>query len=134
MDADLVLKVGVVAAVLAALWVLADLDRYRRRALALGRALHVVPPPPAPPSGPPIERIAADARRIRAQLRHSPPGLPVARLRGWRAAYDDVLVAACHALDLDQRLDVLPEGPLRDLERERVERRLEAAGFLRRSA
>lgn len=128
MDADLV-KVGVVVALLAALWVLADWGIYRRRALRIGRALHLAAPPPPRPSGPPIERIAADAQRIRAQLQHMPPGTPVARLRGWQAAYDDVLVAACRALDLEERLEVLPVGVQHDLERERVERMLVAAGL-----
>jgi hypothetical protein len=132
MDADLVLKASVIVAILAALWVLADWRLYRRRALRLALALHVVEPPPEPPAGPPIERIAADARRIQAQLRHLPPGIPVAKLRGWQAAYDDVLVTACHALGLEQRLDLLADGSVRDFERQRVERMLEAAGLLLR--
>ena len=132
MDTDVAVKVGVVLAFLAALWILADPTPWRRRALRLGRALHLVDPPPIPPSGPPIERIAADAERIRAQVRHAPPGTPVARLRGWQAAYDDVLVAACQALALEQQLRVLPVGPVRDLERERVERMLVEAGLLLR--
>ncbi len=130
MDGDLLVKVGIIAAVLATLWVLADLDSYRDRALRIGRALHLVEPAPPVPSGAPIERIAADARRIRAQIRHAPSGIPVAKLRGWREAYDDVLVAACHALDLEQRLAVLPEGAEHDMERERVERMLERTGLL----
>ena len=134
MDAEVAVKLGVVVAFLAALWVLADLPRYRRRLLRLLRVLHLLEPEPAPPAGPPIEQIAADAERIRAQLRRAAPGTPVARLRGWRAAYDEVLVAACQALDLEQRLRELPEGLLRDLERERVERLLTGAGLLRSSA
>jgi hypothetical protein len=130
MDGDLLVKVGIIAAVLATLWVLADLDSYRDRALRIGRTLHLVEPAPPVPSGAPIERIAADARRIRAQIRHAPAGIPVAKLRGWHEAYDDVLVAACHALDLEQRLAVLPEGAEHDMERERVERMLERTGLL----
>lgn len=133
MDADLLVKVGLIVAILMVLWVLADWDTYRGRALRAGRALHLAAPAPVRPSGPPIERIAADARRIRAQLQHPPPDVPVARMRGWREAYDDVLVAACQALALEQRLGVLPEGTERDLERERVERMLEGAGLLLRS-
>lgn len=56
--------------------------------------------------------------------------MPVARLRGWVEAYDEVLVAACAALELDQRLDAMRPGPVRDLERERVERMLVRAGLL----
>ncbi|UMG91918.1 hypothetical protein [Nocardioides sp. TF02-7] len=56
--------------------------------------------------------------------------MPAARRRGWQAAYDDVLVAACHALGLEEHLSTLPAGTRRDFERERLERVLEAAGFL----
>ena len=129
MDADLMVKVGVIVAVLAVVWVATSWETYRERALRLGRALHLAQPAPPRPSGPPIERIAADARRIRAQIRQAPPDAPVARLRGWREAYDDVLVAACQALALEQRLRDLPEGPERDFERERVERLLVVAGL-----
>jgi hypothetical protein len=132
MDADLLVKVGVIVAVLGVLWVLLDWGSYRDRALRVGRALHLAEAPPPHPSGPPIERIAADARRIRAQIRHAPPGIPVARMRGWLEAYDDVLVTACHALGLEERLGVLPEGAERDMERERVERMLVGAGLLLR--
>jgi hypothetical protein len=133
MDADLLVKVSVVLAVLGVLWVLPDWSSYRDRALRVGRALHLAEPSPAQPSGPPVERIAADAQRIRAQIRHAPPGIPVARMRGWLEAYDDVLVTACHALCLEERLGALPEGAERDLERERVERMLVGAGLLSRS-
>jgi len=128
-DADLVVKVGVVVAVLVALWVLADWRSYRERALRAGRALHVIEPPPPRPSGSPIEQIAADIRRIRTQIRHAPPGMPVARMRGWLEAYDDVLVSACHALGLEERIQAVPEGAERNLERERVERMLVRAGL-----
>lgn len=124
MDPVLLVEVGVVVAILVALWVLPDWAAYRDRLRT-----------PAPiPAGPPIERIAADARRIRAELRQAPANLPVAKRRGWLEAYDDVLVTACRSLDLEQRLDVLPEGVTHDLERERVERMLEANGLLRPTA
>lgn len=133
MDADLVVKVGVIVAVLAVLWVLSDWSRYRDRALRVGRALHLTGPPPPSPSGPPIEQIAADIRRIQTQIRQAPPGMPVARMRGWLQAYDDVLATACRALDLEERIRAIPEGAERDLERERVERMLQAAGLRLRS-
>lgn len=126
---DLVVKVGVIVAVLAVLWVLSDWSRYRDRALRAGRALHLAGPPPPDPSGPPIEQIAADIRRIRAQIRQAPPGMPVARLRGWVEAYDDVLTSACQALALDERIRAVGEGAERTLERERVERMLSEAGL-----
>ncbi|MDQ4054181.1 MAG: hypothetical protein M3237_15960 [Actinomycetota bacterium] len=133
MDPDLLVKVGVIVAVLALLWVLPDLGRYRDRVLRVGRAPRNEPSP-THPSGPPVEQIAADAQRIRAQIREAPPGVPVARMRGWLEAYDDVLVTACQALGLEERLGDLPEGAERDLERKRVERTLEGVGVLLRSS
>lgn len=98
--------------------------------LLVGRWLGLVSPPAPVPVGPPIERIAADVRRIRTDLRHAPPGMPMARLRGWSAAYDDVLVAACRALDLEQSLESRLTMVERELERERVERMLVRSGLL----
>lgn len=129
MDTDAVVKVGVIVAVLVVLWVLPGWRTYRARAVRLGEALHLLQPSPPTPAGPPIEQIAADLRRIRTQIEHVPPGLPVARRRGWTEAYDDVLVAACEALGLEQELKGVPEGARRDLERERVERLLAREGL-----
>lgn len=126
-------KVGVIVAVLTTVWVLTSWDSFRQPALRVGRALHLREPAPPQPAGRPIEQVAADLRRIRNEIEHAPPGMPVARRRGWIGAYDDVLVAACQALDLEQELDSLPEGPRRDLERERVERLLARAGLALRS-
>ncbi len=133
MDADLVLKLGVILAVLALVSVLAGWDTYRDHVLRVGRALHVTEPPPPQPAGPPIERIAADIRRIRAQIAHAPPGMPVARMRGWLDAYDEVLVTACNALGLEEQIRAIPHGAQRNLERERVERALMRAGLRLRS-
>jgi hypothetical protein len=130
MDVGLQIQIGVVSAVGVALWVLPDWSAYRERARRLGRRLGVVAPEPPAPPGPPVERIAADAHRIRASIRHAPSGTPVARMRGWLEAYDDVLVTACRTLELEQRLESLSPGPERDLERERVERMLVRAGLL----
>lgn len=130
MDVGLLLQVGVVLAVLVVLWVLPDWRGYRERGLRVGRRLHLAGPEPAAPAGPPIERIAADARRIRSHIQHAPRGFPVARMRGWLEAYDDVLVDACRALDLPERLSTLPPGAERALERERIERLLVRAGLL----
>lgn len=122
-------KLCLIGAVLVTLWVLPDWSSHRRRAQRLALRLHLGEPPPPTPSGRPIEQIAADVRRIQSQVRHVPPGTPAARRRGWLEAYDDVLVAACAALDLEERIRDLPEGPQRDLERERVERLLTRAGL-----
>ncbi|WP_181309619.1 hypothetical protein [Nocardioides campestrisoli] len=129
MESDLLVRGGVIVAFLALVWVLSDWGRYGARLRRAGEGLHLVAPQPPSPVGPPIERIAADARRIRAEIKQAPPGAPVARMRGWLAAYDDVLVSACERLGIEQRLVQLAPGPVRDLERERVERMLVRAGF-----
>ncbi|WP_193608125.1 hypothetical protein [Nocardioides lijunqiniae] len=130
MGVSLWIQLGVVVAILAALWVLADAGTYRGRALRAGRRLGLVDPAPPRPTGPPVEQIAADVERIRRCVRSAPPGMPVAQRRGWLQAYDDVLVEACRALGLEQALESLPPGSLRELERERVERLLVRAGLL----
>ena len=101
----------------------------QRGAGVLARRCGLVRPALPPPPGQPIERIAADVRRIGHELKHAPAGLPVARLAGWREAYDDALLAACRSLRLDTELAELPHGVRRDLERLRVERMLDAAGL-----
>ena len=61
-------------------------------------------PAPEPPVGPPIERIASDVRRLRAELQALTPGLPMARRIGISRAYDDRLADACRALDVPDTL------------------------------
>ncbi|GAB2856218.1 hypothetical protein [Nocardioides pacificus] len=130
MHAGLLLQAGLVAALLVMLWVIPSWDTYRRRARRLAERVGLLSPAPPSPRGLPVERIAADARRIRTAIEHAPPGTPVARRRGWLAAYDEVLVDACRALGLEEHLAARRDGPLRDFERERVERMLVAAGLL----
>lgn len=81
------------------------------------------------PVGPPIERIARDAHRLRAELLATAPGTPMARRLGLRQAYDDLLADACRALGVPDTLSALPPGTDRDAERLLVEHRLEAAGL-----
>ena len=57
------------------------------------------------------------------------PGLPMARRVALSRAYDDLLVDACHALDVPDSLSGLPPGTERDAERLRVEHELEEAGL-----
>ncbi|MCD4534186.1 hypothetical protein LRP67_08845 [Nocardioides sp. cx-169] len=118
-----------VVAVLVLLWMLPQADAHLAKVRALGRRLGWAAAPRPTPTAAPIEQIAADLWRIGSALRDAPPGTPVARRRGWLAAYDDVLVAACRGLDLDQSLESYPPGTRRDLERERVERMLVRAGL-----
>jgi hypothetical protein len=97
--------------------------------LRAGRFLHVIPPPEPAPVGMPLERIAADLRRLRAEASRHPPGMPMAKYRGAVAAYDDALVDACRALDLSNELPTLPDGVEKESERLRVEYELERAGI-----
>jgi hypothetical protein len=55
--------------------------------------------------GPPLERVAADLRRLRREVTHledSPSAAPgrQVRLRALRCAYGDALLVACHALEV----------------------------------
>lgn len=86
-------------------------------------------PPPTGPTGRPIEALAADLRRLRAATLHTPPGTSYVRRSATVAAYDDVLVQACLALDLPDTLFGLSPGTDREAERLRVEALLEAAGL-----
>ena len=95
----------------------------------VGRLLHLIPAPPPRPVGMPLERIAADLRRLRAGATHHPPGMPMAKYRGAVAAYDDALIDACRALGLWTELSTIPDGVERESERLRVEFELERAGI-----
>ncbi|MEO6083564.1 MAG: hypothetical protein ABIQ18_10720 [Umezawaea sp.] len=90
--------------------------RFRRRA-------------PEPPSGPSIEQVSADLRRVHRVLAGFESGTPAVRRRGAREAYDALLVQACRAVGVDHRLHHLPEGMDRELERLRVEESLRSAGL-----
>ncbi len=73
------------------------------------------------PTTPPIERVAADARRLRRQLEALPKGTSFVRSIGVAHAYDQVLVLACQQLEIATALLSLPDGRPRILERIRVE-------------
>jgi hypothetical protein len=114
--------VGIVAAFLHARFL-------AQHVVALGRRVHLLAPAPDPPLGPPLEKIAADLRRLRPEV-HSPrPGIAMARQRGIVAAYDGVLVRAATALGVTTTLTEVPEGLDREAERLRVEHALELAGL-----
>lgn len=81
------------------------------------------------PACPPIERLAADLRRVHRTLAEFPPGTPAVRRRATREAYDALLAQACTALDVPHRLDVTGEGIDREVERLRVEEALRTAGI-----
>ncbi|MEP6853589.1 MAG: hypothetical protein ABJA87_13165 [bacterium] len=73
------------------------------------------------PSTPPIERVAADARRLRRQLEALPKGTSFVRAIGVAHAYDQVLVLACQQLEIATALHELADGRPRILERLRIE-------------
>lgn len=85
-------------------------------------------PKPSPtPHCRPIELLAADLRRVHRDLQR--PGIPMARRRGVRQAYDSLLVQACEAVDIPQELDSLADGVDREAERLRIEDALRSAGM-----
>jgi hypothetical protein len=86
------------------------------------------PPAPVSPHRP-IERIAADLRRVRRARACFEPGASAVKKIAARQAYDALLVQACRALDVEHRLLVLPEGVEREIERFRVEERLRDLGL-----
>lgn len=95
----------------------------------LARRLRLVDTPPAAPPGPPLEKLAADLRRLRRDVRSPRPGLGEERLRGTLAAYDGVLVLTARALDVETTLGDLPEGLDQEAERLHLEHALEQAGL-----
>jgi len=83
-------------------WLFGVLARLRRR--------------PPVPDGPPIERLAADLRRVHRSL--------------VRLAPDTLLAQACQAVGEIHWLDTIPEGIEREVERLRVEDALRRSGLM----
>ncbi|EMD23962.1 hypothetical protein ACIQUM_36680 [Amycolatopsis azurea] len=84
---------------------------------------------PEVPVGPPIEKLAADLRRVHRLLADLPSGASAVRRNGTKQAYDALLVQACREVEVDHRLDELPEGFDRGIERLRVEESLAERGL-----
>jgi hypothetical protein len=125
-----VLMLGLTTAgVVAVVWCVFNGSRLAEGIRRVGRLVHLVPPAPPAPAGMPIERIAADLRRIRPQARTSATGTPMARRRAIVAAYDDALLDACHALGVGTELDRMTDALERVCERLRTEAELERAGI-----
>jgi len=95
----------------------------------LGRRAHLIPPAATPAAGPPLEKLAADLRRLRAEVRSPRPGVAMAKQRGIVAAYDEVLVETARALGVPTTLAAVPEGLDHEAERLRLEHALEQAGL-----
>jgi hypothetical protein len=83
------------------------------------------------PLGPPVERLAADLRRLSAVMRSPGPVSSVRRL-GVERAYDETLVRAAESLAIPTELEATT-GWDRDLERLRLETQLERAGLVLRN-
>ncbi|MFC4005288.1 hypothetical protein ACFS2C_26200 [Prauserella oleivorans] len=90
-------------------------DKYARRR---------EPPPPVPP----VERLAADLRRVHRSLVALAPDAPVVRRRATIEAYDTLLAQACQAVRVPHQLDTV-DGIEREIERLRVEEALRGAGL-----
>ncbi len=89
----------------------------RRRTLRALRRMHGVP----------LERLAADLRRLRAVLR-ADAHRSAAQQLGNRLAYDQILMQACSMLEIEHELAEETAGMERDIERFRIEAELERAG------
>ena len=124
--------VAVVAATAGWIWLClwALPDRVRRRVLKVfpERNRRVAVPPT--PGLTPIQELAARARRLGRRFHQPPAGRSFAKLEGIRRAYDDALADCCAALEVENLIHVLDAGEELDLERARVEERLEAAGLV----
>lgn len=114
---------------LAGAWLLAPFLPWRRTARLVSRAWARLAERRRLAHGRPLEQIAVDARRLSVWYRRCPRGQSFAKYEAHRRAYDDVLAEACAALGIEHLLGVLGPGPELDLERSRVEGRLESAGL-----
>jgi len=77
--------------------------------------------------GYPLERLAADLRRLRGELINDPPTNNVRRT-ALLMAYDSVLKDICARLEISTELETAPDGPERELERLRAESAIQEAG------
>lgn len=121
--------VAVALVPVAMFWVLMHLDQLGDWIVAALRWCRLLPRGARQLPVPPVERIAADLRRLSAAAREVPRGTSHARRKGLLLAYDDALATACRALDVPHSLHALPVGLDRELERLRVEAALESAGL-----
>jgi hypothetical protein len=123
-------EVGLITLVTAAvLWLLAHAFEIADLTVVWARRVGLKEPLPRPSDRMPIERIVSDLRRIRPQARHLATGTPMARRRAIVAAYDEVLLDACRALEVPTELDRMTDALERESERLRTEVELERAGI-----
>jgi hypothetical protein len=112
---------------------LARTPLHTRLAEVLSRGWHHLRPRPPEAPGPPIEDIAASLHRCQRWLDMYADPRPIpgkaTKLIAAADAYDRVLVAACHALDVPEDLEHT-EGLDREAERLRMQAALGDAGFI----
>ncbi|HEX6754974.1 MAG TPA: hypothetical protein VF109_03410 [Mycobacteriales bacterium] len=114
----------------AIVWLALNAGRVAGAVVRVLRRCHLLPRPKVVVKpGPPLERIAADLRRLSGARRLLPRGTSRARQQGLLRAYDEVLGLACAALDVPHALAEMPPGMDRDLERLRVEEALRGCGL-----
>jgi len=118
------ITVGVVGA----FWLIAHAADLLEVSVRGARTLHLMKPLPPVPAGMPIERIAADLRRIRPQTLRLAAGTPMVRRRAIVAAYDEALLDACRALDVPTELGRISDPLELESERLRTEAELQRAG------
>lgn len=113
-----------------------QVPRVCRTLARLARRCGLLAPPPQA-AGIPIERIAADLRRLDDRLTALRGAGPVTakavKLTAAQGAYDDRLLDACRALDVRHDLDTA-RGAGRAVERLRIEAALVGAGLELRPA
>ncbi len=86
---------------------------------------------PAPePRRRPLQAVALDLRRLGREIALVSAGTPAARRRGLQAAYDDVLVEAAAALEVEHRLRECLPGEELEVERLRLLTALVDAGLV----
>lgn len=83
-----------------------------------------------PPRRRPLQAVALDLRRLGREISLVSAGTPAAHRQGLQAAYDDVLVEAATALEVDHRLRECPPGEEREVERLRLITALVDAGLV----
>lgn len=120
--------VGLALAPVAMVSVLVRMNLIYEAFMRLGRRLSLFQTPLERPSGPPLEKLAADLRRLRPEAR-SRTADPSGRRNQSMTAYDAALVATARALDVPTTLAELREGWERDAERFRLEHALTVAGL-----
>ena len=101
-------------------WIAAVGEARRRRLRRLGKLVT--------PAGPPLERLAADLRRLRVQ-RADPRRSRVQR-EGARLAYEDVIRQTANALGITHDLDGTDSRFSREVELLRIEQALLDAGLV----